>query len=44
MIFSNGDLTSFAATLQRDGGLRSVTITEDDKGKVVAEPMVESKQ
>ena len=43
MIFSNGDLTSFAATLQRDGGLRSVTITEDDKGKVVAEPMVESK-
>jgi general secretion pathway protein H len=44
MIFSNGDLTSFAATLERDGGLRSVTITEDDKGQVVAQPMVEAKQ
>ena len=44
MIYSNGDLTSFAATLERDGGLRSVTITEDDKGQVVAQPMVEAKQ
>ena len=44
MIFSNGDLTSFAATLERDGGLRSVTITEDDKGQVIAQPMVEAKQ
>jgi general secretion pathway protein H len=44
MIFSNGDLTSFAATLERDGGARSVTITEDDKGQVVAQPMVEVKQ
>jgi type II secretion system protein H len=43
MIFSNGDLTSFAATLERDGGVRSVTITEDAKGAVVAEPLVESK-
>jgi general secretion pathway protein H len=43
MIFSNGDLTSFAATLERDGGLRSVTVTEDDKGQVVEQPMVESK-
>jgi general secretion pathway protein H len=44
MIFSNGDLTTFAATLERDGGARSVTITQDDKGQVVAQQMVEEKQ
>jgi general secretion pathway protein H len=44
MIFSNGDLTAFAATLERDGGVRSVTVTQDDKGHVVAQPMVEEKQ
>jgi general secretion pathway protein H len=43
MIFSNGDLTSFSATLQRDGGRRSVTLTEDDQGAVIAKPMVEQK-
>jgi general secretion pathway protein H len=43
MIFSNGDLTSFAATLEREGGLRSVTVTEDDTGQVIEQPMVESK-
>jgi general secretion pathway protein H len=43
MIFSNGDLTSFAATLEREGGVRSVTVTEDDKGQVIEQPMVESK-
>jgi hypothetical protein len=43
MIFSNGDLTSFAATLERDGGVRSVTVTEDDKGVVIQQPMVEAK-
>jgi general secretion pathway protein H len=43
MIFSNGDLTSFAATLERDGGVRSVTVTQDDKGAVSLEPMVEPK-
>jgi general secretion pathway protein H len=41
MIFSNGDLTSFAATLERDGGRRSVTVTEDDKGAVIERPMEE---
>ena len=44
MIFSNGDLSSFAVTLERDGGLRSVTLTEDDKGQVIEQPMVESKR
>src|SRR5256714_131242 len=43
MIFSNGDLTSFAATVERDGGLRSVTLTEDDQGQVIEQPMVEAK-
>ena len=43
MIFSNGDLTSFGATLERDGGVRSVTVTQDDKGRVIEQPMVEQK-
>jgi general secretion pathway protein H len=43
MIFSNGDLTTFAATLEREGGLRSVTLTEDSKGQVVAQDLVEHK-
>jgi general secretion pathway protein H len=43
MIFSNGDLTAFSATLERDGGRRSVTVTEDDKGEVIEKPMVEQK-
>jgi len=41
MIFSNGDLTTFAATLERDGGMRSVTLTEDSKGQVVLQPLEE---
>jgi general secretion pathway protein H len=43
MIFSNGDLTSFSATLERAGGVRSVTLTEDDKGELIEQPMVEAK-
>lgn len=43
IIFSNGDLTTFGATLEREGGVRSVTLTEDDKGQVIEQPMVESK-
>ena len=43
MIFSNGDLTTFEVTVERDGGTRSVTLSQDDKGKVVAKPMVENK-
>jgi general secretion pathway protein H len=43
MIFSNGDLTSFSATLERDGGVRSVTLTQDEKGEVILQPMVEQK-
>ena len=43
MIFSNGDLTSFTATLERDNGLRSVTLAQDDKGEIVEQPMVEQR-
>ena len=43
MIFSNGDLTSFAATVERDGGLRSVTLTQDEQGQVIEQAMVETK-
>jgi general secretion pathway protein H len=43
MIFSNGDLTSFSATLEREGGVRSVTLTQDEKGQVIEQPMVETK-
>ena len=43
MIMSNGDLTSFAATVERDGGRRSVTLTQDDQGLVIEQAMVEAK-
>ncbi|HEY8054179.1 MAG: type II secretion system minor pseudopilin GspH [Steroidobacterales bacterium] len=41
MIFSNGDLDGFAVTLERDGGVRSYTMTQDDKGAVILQPLVE---
>jgi hypothetical protein len=43
MIYSNGELSSFEITLQREGGVRSVTLAIDDKGTVIAKPMVETK-
>jgi general secretion pathway protein H len=42
IIFSNGDLTSFELTVERDGGKRSVSIVQDDKGQVVIKPMTEA--
>jgi general secretion pathway protein H len=44
MIFSDGDLSSFAARLERDNGLRSITVTQDDAGALVEQPMTESPQ
>lgn len=41
MIFSNGDLTSFALTLERDDPVRHVTITTNDKGEVEAGKLIE---
>jgi general secretion pathway protein H len=43
MIFSNGDLSTFAATLEREGGVRSVTLTQDNTGQVIEQPLVEQK-
>jgi general secretion pathway protein H len=42
-IRSNGELSSFAITLERDGGLRSVTIAQDDKGEMLQRDMVEAR-
>jgi general secretion pathway protein H len=41
MIFSNGDLTSFALTLQRDDPARHITIATNDKGEVEAGKIIE---
>ena len=41
MIYSDGDLTSFSASLLRDAGLRSITVTQDDQGQLLEQPMVE---
>ncbi len=42
MIFSSGDLTQFELTMEREGGVRSVTITQDDKGNIIEKPMVDT--
>lgn len=45
MVFSNGDLnSSFTATLERESGVRSVTLTEDDKDQIIEQPMVEARR
>jgi general secretion pathway protein H len=44
MVFSNGDLTSFEATLERDNGLRTVTLKPDDKGQISKGELVEVKR
>jgi general secretion pathway protein H len=36
MIFSNGDLTSFVLTLERDGSDNQATIVPDDQNRIVA--------
>jgi general secretion pathway protein H len=41
LIYANGDLSSFEITVEREGGVRSVTLAQDDKGVVIAKPMVE---
>jgi general secretion pathway protein H len=41
MLFSNGDLTSFALTVERDDPVRSVTIATTDKGAVEAGKLIE---
>lgn len=41
MIFSNGDLTSFSLTVERDDPVRSITIASTDKGTVEAGKLIE---
>jgi general secretion pathway protein H len=43
MIFSDGELTSFEISMEREGGVRSVTLAQDEKGVVIAKPMVENR-
>jgi general secretion pathway protein H len=43
MIYSDGDLTAFAVSLERDAGLRSVTVAQDDKGQIVEQPLLEAR-
>jgi general secretion pathway protein H len=38
MIFSNGDLTSFELTLERDGTERTATLVPDDQGRIKIRP------
>jgi general secretion pathway protein H len=42
MIFSSGDLTQFEVTLEREGGIRSVTVGQDDKGNIIKNDMVDT--
>jgi len=43
IIFSNGDLTPFKLTVERDDPLRSVTIASNDEGAIESADMVEGK-
>jgi general secretion pathway protein H len=42
MIFSNGDLSDFQLTLEREGATRNVKVAVDDKGHIEATPSPES--
>jgi type II secretion system protein H len=41
MLFSNGDLTSFSLTLEREDPARHITIASNDKGEVEAGKLIE---
>ena len=43
MIYANGDVSSFEVTMEREGGVRSITLAQDEKGVVIAKPMVETR-
>jgi general secretion pathway protein H len=44
MVFSSGELSTFSIILERDNGVRSVTIAPTDKGEIDQQPMVELKR
>ncbi len=41
MIFSNGDLTPFRLTVEREDAGRSISMAANDQGKIEAEPLLE---
>jgi general secretion pathway protein H len=43
MLFSNGDLTSFSLTLERDEPARRVVISSNDKGEIEAGKLIEGR-
>lgn len=43
MIYSDGDLTAFSVSLERDGGVRSVTVAQDEHGQIVEQPLLEAR-
>jgi general secretion pathway protein H len=43
LIYANGDVSSFEVTMEREGGVRSITLAQDEKGVVIAKPMVETR-
>jgi general secretion pathway protein H len=44
IIYSNGDLTPFELTLEREDPVRSVTIASTDEGKIEASALVEGRR
>ncbi len=44
MLFSSGELSTFSVTLERDNGVRSITIAPDNKGAIEQQPLVELKR
>jgi general secretion pathway protein H len=44
MLFSNGELSTFQVVLERDNGVRQVSIAPDNKGEVDQAAMVEAKR
>jgi general secretion pathway protein H len=42
MIFSNGDLTPFRLSVEREEASRSIAMASNDQGKIVAEPLLEA--
>jgi hypothetical protein len=43
MIFSNGDLSSFKLTLEREDPVRSITIASNENGVVEAGKLIEGR-
>jgi len=42
ILYSNGDLTPFQLTVEREGGVRSITMSSNDQGQIESEPLKEA--